>query len=74
MKASETSSGVAANSGSLEPIMRFVQSKILERSSSGMPIISAMAWSGSSLESSVTKSQPPVSHTLSTMTRVRFSR
>ena len=59
------------NSGSPAPTIRFVQSKSLRRSSWGTPMISAMAWSGSSAAMSVTKSAEPCSITLSTMTVAR---
>ena len=54
--------------------MALVQSNTLARSSMGMPIISAMACSGSSAEMPRTKSQRPASTTWSRMMSVRFWR
>ena len=50
-------------SGSSAPTMRLVQSNSLRRSSCGTPMISAIAWSGSSAAMSSTKSHStPLDH------------
>ena len=61
-------------SGSSRPMNMLVHSKIRARSSTGMPIISAMACRGSSAATSVTKSQRPRSVTWSRIRAVRFWR
>src|SRR5438034_1399917 len=52
-------------SGSSKPIMSLLHLKIRWRSASGMPIISAITWSGSSAAISLTKSHSPRAATAS---------
>ena len=60
-------------SGSLPPIVRLLHSRSLWRSSSGTPMMSAMAMSGSSAATSTTKSADPLSQIRSRMMVVRSS-
>ena len=73
-----TSSSVTEYSGSSEPIMRLLHSKILWRSSLGTPMSSAITSSGSSAATSTTKSisspfaTAGVEHLIGELTDVRF--